>query len=107
MKFFYGSKFIEKEKLEEAGINHPIKLEYYKMIHEDEIIYGNNPKFGIKVVKTEYLKEDTKLEEKEIKFLSNDEKKVNEILEILKENTVTPVCVQEIIYDFSQKFMLL
>lgn len=107
MKIFYGSKFIEKEKLEEAGINHPIKLEYYKMIHEDELIHGNNPKFGIKVIKTEYLKEDTKLEEKEIKFLSNDEKKVNEILEILKENTVTPVCVQEIIYDFSQNFMLL
>ena len=76
LKIFYGSKFIEKEKLEEAGINYPIKVEYYKMINEDEIIHKNNPKFGIKVIKTEYQKEEVKSEEKEIKFLSNDEKQV-------------------------------
>lgn len=107
VKTFFGSKFMEKEKLEEAGIYHPIKLEYYKMIHEDELINGKHPKFGIKVVKTEYLKEDTKVEEKEIKYISNDEKKVNEILGILKENEVTPVCVQDIICDFSKKMLYL
>ena len=35
MKTFFGGTFIEKEKLEEAGINHPIKLEYYKEINEE------------------------------------------------------------------------
>ena len=39
------------------------------MINEDEIIHKNNPKFGIKVIKTEYQKEEVKTEEKEIKFI--------------------------------------
>ena len=107
MKIFYGSKFINKEKLLEAGINYPIKVEYYKMINEDEMIYGNKRKFGIKVVKTEYIQEKIKVEEKEIKYISDDEKRVNEILEVLKENEVTPVCVQDIICDFSRKMLYL
>ena len=37
MRTFFGSTFIEKDKLEEAEIYHPIKLEYYKEINEDDI----------------------------------------------------------------------
>ena len=44
MKRFYGSIFIEKEKLEEAGVENPIKLEYYKIINEDEFVKGTNSK---------------------------------------------------------------
>ena len=47
MKIFYGSTFIEKKKLEEEGIKDQIKLEYYKIINEDEIVKGNKSKFGI------------------------------------------------------------
>ena len=64
-----------------------------------------NPKFGIKVIKTEYQKEEVKTEEKEIKFLSNDEKQVNEILEVLKNNDVTPVAIEDVISDFSKKML--
>lgn len=102
MKTFYGSIFIKKEKLQEAGIKYPIKLEYYKIINEDEFIHGNNAKYGIKIVKTEYLENDTKVEDKTIKYLSNNEQKINDILSILKENEVTPVCVQDVICDFSK-----
>ena len=35
MKTFFGSIFIEKEKLQEAGVKYPIKLEYYKIKNED------------------------------------------------------------------------
>ena len=35
MKTFFGSIFIEKEKLQEAGVKYPIKLEYYKIINEE------------------------------------------------------------------------
>lgn len=100
MKTFYTSTFIKKEKLEEAGITYPIKLEYYKIINEDEIMKGEKARFGIKVVKTEYRDEKTKIEEKEITYLSNDEKRIEEILNIFKENEVTPISVEEIIYDF-------
>lgn len=102
MNIFFGGKFISKESLEEAGIDHSIKLEYYKIINEDEFINKNQAKYGIKVVKTEYLKDDTKVENKEIRYLSNSEQKTNELLEILKRNEVTPISIQDIIYDFSK-----
>ena len=99
MKIFYTSTFIKKEELEEARINHPIKLEYYKIINEDEIMKGEKARFGIKVIKTEYINNNTKTEEKEITYLSNDEKRIEEILNIFKENEVTPISVEDIIYD--------
>ena len=102
MKTFFGSIFIKKEKLEEAGIKHPIKVEYYKIINEDEFIKKDKAKYGIKIVKTEYLENDTKVEDKTIQYLSSNEKKINDILKILKENEVTPISVQDVICDFSK-----
>ena len=61
--------------LSEAGIYHPIKLEYYKRINEDEILKENKAKFGICIIKTEYKTKEKIIEEKEIKYLTNDEKK--------------------------------
>lgn len=107
MKTFFGSIFIEKEKLQEAGVEHPIKLEYYKIINEDEFINRDNAKYGIKIVKTEYLENDTKVEDKTIKYLSSNEQKINDILTILKENEVTPICVQDVIWDFSKRSLFL
>ncbi|MCI8444547.1 MAG: hypothetical protein HFJ37_05280 [Clostridia bacterium] len=107
MKTFFGSIFIKKEKLQEAGIEHPIKLEYYKMINEDELVHGKNAKYGIKIIKTEYLEKDTKVEDKTIKYLSSNEQKINDILNILKENEVTPIGVQDVICDFSKSSLIL
>ena len=102
MKTFFGGKFIEKEKLTEAGINYPIKLEYYKRINEDQFIKKENAKFGIAVVKTEYIPNNTKIENKEITYLSNDEQKVDEILRLFKENEVTPISVEDVLSDLSK-----
>ena len=107
MKTFFGSIFIEKEKLEEAGVQHPIKLEYYKIINEDEFISKSNAKYGIEIVKTEYLDNDTKVEDKTIKYLSSNEQKINDILTILKDNEVTPICVQDVICDFSKRSLFI
>ena len=103
MKTFFGGIFIEKKKLEEEGINHPIKLEYYKRINEDEYINKKNQKYGISVVKTEYLPENTKVERKEIKYLTNDENKVEEVLKIFKDNEVTPIGVEDVMSDLYKK----
>ena len=70
MKKFYGSIFIEKKRLEEAGILNPIKLEYYKIINEDEI--EDESKYGIEIVKTEYFTNDVKIERKAMGNLTND-----------------------------------
>ena len=53
LNIFFGGKFIKKEELKEAGIEYPIKLEYYKIINEDEFVNKTNEKYGIKIVKTE------------------------------------------------------
>lgn len=99
MKTFFGGIFIEKESLAEAQIYHPIKLEYYKRINEDEIVKNKNAKYGISVIKTEYIPNNTRTESKELKYLSNDENKINKVLTILKENKVTPIGVDDVIND--------
>ena len=103
LKIFYTSTFIKKEELEEVGINYPIKLEYYKIINEDEIMKGEKERFGIKVIKTEYRNDETKTEEKEITYLSNDEQKVEKILKLFKENEVTPIGVEDVLEDLSKE----
>lgn len=103
MKTFFGGKFIEREKLVEAGIDYPIKLEYYKKINEEEFVKKDKAKFGIEIVKTEYIPNNTTIENKEIKYLSNDEDKINKILNLFKENEVTPIGVEDILLDLSKK----
>ena len=106
MRTFFSSTFIKKETLREAGIYHPIKLEYYKIINEDEIIKQEKARFGIHVIKTEY-KEKVKIEDKEIQYLSNDEKRIEEILMMFKQNEVTPIAVEDVLSDFSKKVILI
>lgn len=102
----YGSTFINEKELKEAEINHKIKLEYYKIKNEVKTLKnGKISKFGINIVKTEYIKDKTKVEEKEIKYLSSDEERVNNILEILKNNKVTPIGVKDVITDLSRKII--
>lgn len=101
MRTFYSSTFIKKETLNEVGIFYPIKLEYYKIINEDAIIKQEKAKFGIHVIKTEYKKKNMKVENKKIQYLSNDEKKIETILKILKDNEVTPIAVEDILEDFT------
>ena len=99
MRTFFGGAFIEKEKLEEAGIDYPIKLEYYKQINEDDINRYNKAKYGIQIVKTEYIPNNIKIETKNIEYVTNDEIEENTILNIFKENQVTPINSEEVILD--------
>lgn len=102
MNIFFGGTFIRKEELEEAGIGYPIKLEYYKIINEDEFKKKDKSKYGIKVVKTEYIENNIKTEDETIKYLCSNEQKVDEILNILKENEVTPITTKDVISDISK-----
>ena len=107
MKIFWGSTFMNEKSLKEVGINYPIKLEYYKIINEDEIVKKDNVKFGIDVVKTEYMENEVKVENKKIQYVSNDERRIEEFLNLLKENEVTPIAVEDILSDFSKKIILI
>ena len=90
---------MQKEELNEARINHPIKLEYYKEINEDELNIEDKTKFGITIIKTDYIENGLKVSEKEIKYVTNDEIEENRILKIFKENKVTPINSEEVIAD--------
>lgn len=106
MKTFFGGKFIAKSKLEKEGIFYPIKLEYYKSIEKDENRPNNNyVKFEISVVKTEYIPDNIKIVSREVKDISTDESKIENLLAILKEKEVTPVAVEEIIKDLQPEYL--
>lgn len=90
---------MNKDMLEEEGIFYPIKLEYYKteQIYEKDI-----EMYGVEVIKTEYIKDDIKIEKVNIEGISNNEEKANKILDILKKHQVTPVSVKEVIEDLTK-----
>ena len=83
------------------GIFHPIKLEYYKTIKESkDFLNTNGDIYGIQIVKTEYIDKTVKIETKEISYKITNEQKIDKILEILRNNQVTPTCAEDIIEDF-------
>lgn len=103
MRTFFGCTFIENEKLEEAGIKHPIKYEYYKETNEEYIDSKEKAKFGIQIVKTEYLTNKPKVETKTIKYITNDEQEEDRILTIFRENQVSLANCEEIISELLRK----
>ena len=95
MKAFHGCIFIDKNDLEKVGINHPMKVDYYKINDNSE----QSKKYGIEIVKTQYLKDNIDIETECIENITNDEAKVNGILNLLKEHQVTPVTAKDVIQD--------
>ena len=96
MKQFFGGIFIKKEKLQKEGISHPIKLEYYKDINEKN---NETHNYGITIVKTEYIPEKLKVETKDLESITDDENKIDKILNLFKNNEVSTIHSEEIIID--------
>ena len=95
VKTFFDGVFIKKEHLKEAGIEYPIKIEYFKTSSEENV----ESKYGIEVVKKEFLQNNTNIEKKEIYNITNDEKIQNQILSILRDNEVTPIGVEDVLKE--------
>ncbi len=98
MKNFFGSIFINRDDLREAGINYPIKVEYYKITNEDKMKQKNKLIYGIQIIKTEY-KEKIGVEQNKIEEITNDEREINKFLNIVKENEVTPIGLEDVIIE--------
>ena len=101
MKNFFGSIFINRDKLEEAGIKYPMKVEYYKITNETQKIKENELMYGIQIIKTEY-KEKIGIEQNKLEHITNDEKEIMQMLEKLKENEVTPVGLEDVIIELKK-----
>ena len=98
MKNFFGSIFINRDKLLEAGINYPIKVEYYKIINEEEKVKKDKLLYGIQINKTEY-RDKIGVEGNKIESITNEEKEVDKMLTLMKENEVTPIALEDIVTE--------
>ena len=99
MKNFFGSIFINRDELLEAGINYPIKVEYYKITDEPE--KENKLLYGIQVIKTEY-KDKIGVEQNRIEHITNDESEITKMLSLIKENEVTPIGLEDVIIEIKK-----
>ena len=102
MKNFFGSIFINRDELREAGIDYPIKVEYYKIINEEEKINQNKLIYGIQVIKTEY-RDKIGVEQEKMEHITNDENEIAQMLDIIKENEVTPIGLEDVILEIKSR----
>ena len=97
-KSFFGKTVIDSSDSEELSEDEKIELEYYET---HNMVAKNEIKYGIEVIKKKDKNEKFNIESKIINNISNEEKEVNRLLEILIANKVTPITVDDIISDIS------
>ena len=102
VKNFFGSIFINRDRLKEAGIDYPIKVEYYKITNEQEKIKQNKLKYGIQIIKTEY-RDRIGVEQNKIEHITNDENEIAKMLDVMKEYEVTPVGLEDVILEIKSR----
>ena len=97
-KSFFGKTIIDSSDYEESNDNEKFELEYY----ETHNMTGTCKKeYGIEIVKKRKKDEKFNIESKIINNISDEEKDVNKLLEILMLNKVTPITVDDVISDIS------
>jgi len=84
--------------MKEEGIDYPIKVEYYKIINEEEKTKRNKLIYGIQVIKTEY-RDKIGVEQEKMEHITNDENEITQMLDIIKENEVTPIGLEDVILE--------
>ena len=101
-KSLFGKTIIDKSDSDDLKENEKIELEYYETHNLAE---KSEREYGIEIVKTKEKNEKFNIESKVINNISNEEQKVNKLLNILMLNKVTPVSVDDIISDISEEKM--
>ena len=105
-----GMKYVKKTLLKSLDLkpllkcSEPVTVEYY--IQEDEKDDEDyNPKrpFGIEVVKKETLNGKIYREIKNVRNITDDPSRVEDILTLLHRNSVTPITVADILEDMMVK----
>lgn len=99
MKKFYAGVVLNKDELANSDSNH-IELEYYKILRTNrQSLTKKSNLYGIEVVKREYLGKRKTKEKNNIYNLTNDEALVDNLLDILKTNKVTPITLNDVIEE--------
>lgn len=97
-KSFFGRTIIDSSDSENINDDERIEVEYYET---HNLTGKHGRKYGIEVLKRNQKKEKFNIESKIVNNISNEEKEINRLLEILMINKVTPVSVDDIISDIS------
>lgn len=95
MKTFFDGIFMDKKTLEDGGIEYPVKLEYFKLIDTEDV----EAKYGIEIVKTDYINGKINVNSKKIKNITNYQQEIDKILRTFRNNEVTPNGVEDILID--------
>lgn len=99
MKKFYAGVVLNEDDLLESKCNR-IELEYYKISKKSKRkILKKSNLYGIEIVKKEYIGNQKKKEKNNIYNITRNEKTANKLLEILKENKVTPFGLEDTITE--------
>ena len=99
MKKFYSSLILNKEDLQDSSRNR-IELEYYKISKKAAKNVGKKTNvYGIEIVKKEYLGKKKHKEKSDIYNLTNDEHVIDNLLQILRRNKVTPISLNDVIEE--------
>lgn len=95
LRSLYGQETLQLEDLIETKIDYLVELAYYKI----NTTYHSTTRYGVEIVKTEHLKNKTKVESKRVNLFTDNEIKTNHILELLQKNKVTPIGLKDTITE--------
>ena len=100
---YYGATLLDETDLVESRNDSKILLEYYgnKKHSIDKIKLKTF--YGITIVKKEYGKDEIKYEKNSINKISTNESKIKNIINILKENKVTPTGLNDVLIDLMKQ----
>ena len=99
-RFLFGKVQLDEKILMENNIYHNVEVEYYKIKGNNENTLNDKYEvYGIEIVKKDYLDNETKVENKYIEKVTSNEQIVDNILEKLRNNEVTPVGLEYVIKD--------
>lgn len=99
MKKLYAGIVLNEDELTESNSNR-IELEYYKISKKNRGSFTRKTNlYGIEIVKKEYLGGKKLKEKNNIYNITNDENVINKLLNILKNNKVTPIALNDIMHE--------
>ena len=100
-KIFCGNVFIHSENLKESCAKNPIKLMYYKVKSRNSYVSENYETYGVEIVKNEYKNDNVYTESVCIDSITQNEFKLDQLIEMLKNNSVTPITLNDVINDLN------
>ena len=100
MKTFFDEIFINTDELKNEGIEYPVKLEYFETINTEEDFEA---KYGIEIVKTDFVDGKVKTNSNIIKNITKYQDEIERILNIFRNNEVTPCGMEDVLIDMFTK----